>query len=177
MARRYKVPYRTSNTCAANAVDAQAAYESMNSLWASVMGGAHLVYHGAGWMEGGLQASFEKLVIDVEMMQMMAEIVTAPALDDVEEVLQAIAEVPPGGHFFGAAHTLKRYRSAFYEPLVSDWRSHGAWSEAGSPTAIDRARSIWQEKLERFTPPPLDKEVLGRLAAYVAERKQALSTG
>jgi trimethylamine---corrinoid protein Co-methyltransferase len=173
LARRYELPYRASNSNAANAVDAQAAYESMNSLWASVMGGAHLVYHGAGWMEGGLQASFEKVVVDVEMMQMMAEIVTTPALDDVEEVLATIAEVPPGGHFFGAPHTLKRYRTAFYEPLVSDWRNHGAWSEAGSPTAIDRARSIWQERLERFTPPPLDKDVLERLDAYVAERKSA----
>jgi trimethylamine--corrinoid protein Co-methyltransferase len=96
-------------------------------------------------------------------------------LDDVEEVLQTIAEVPPGGHFFGAPHTLKRYRSAFYEPLISDWRNHGAWSEAGSPTAIDRARTIWQDKLERFTPPPLDKDVLDRLDAYVAERKLALA--
>ncbi|MET0481980.1 MAG: trimethylamine methyltransferase family protein [Aestuariivirgaceae bacterium] len=175
LARRYGLPYRASNSNAANAVDAQAAYESMNSLWASVMGGAHLVYHGAGWMEGGLQASFEKVVVDVEMMQMMAEIVTTPVLDDIEEVLQAIAEVPPGGHFFGAAHTLKRYRNAFYEPLVSDWRNHGAWSEAGSPTAIDRARSIWQEKLERFIPPPLERDVLERLDAYVAERKRALA--
>jgi trimethylamine---corrinoid protein Co-methyltransferase len=175
LARRYNVPYRSSNVSAANAVDAQAAYESMNSLWASVMGGAHLVYHGAGWMEGGLQASFEKVVVDVEMMQMMAEIVTTPALDDIEEVLATIADVPPGGHFFGAAHTLKRYRSAFYEPLVSDWRNHGAWSEAGSPTAVDRARAIWQEKLERFTPPPLDDDVKKRLDAYVAERKTALA--
>jgi trimethylamine--corrinoid protein Co-methyltransferase len=177
LARRYGLPYRASNSNAANAVDAQAAYESMNSLWASVMGGAHLVYHGAGWMEGGLQASFEKVVIDVEMMQMMAEIVTTPVLDDVEEVLQTIAEVPPGGHFFGAAHTLKRYRSAFYEPLVSDWRSHGAWSEAGSPTAIDRARSIWQERLGQFVAPPIDQELLERLDAYVAERKRALAGG
>ena len=148
---------------------------SMNALWSAVMGGAHLVYHGAGWMEGGLQASFEKLVVDVEMMQMMAEIVTTPALDDIEEVLATIAEVPPGGHFFGAAHTLRRYRSAFYEPLVSDWRNHGAWSEAGSPTAIDRARKIWQEKLEQFAPPPLDGGIAGELDAYVAERKKALA--
>lgn len=175
LARRCGLPYRASNSNAANAVDAQAAYKSMNALWSAVMGGAHLVYHGAGWMEGGLQASFEKLVVDVEMMQMMAEIVTTPALDDIEEVLATIAEVPPGGHFFGAAHTLRRYRSAFYEPLVSDWRNHGAWSEAGSPTAIDRARKIWQEKLEQFAPPPLDGGIAGELDAYVAERKKALA--
>src|SRR5262245_8974946 len=175
LARRYRLPYRASNSNAANAVDAQAAYESMNSLWASVMGGAHLVYDGAGWMEGRLLASFEKVVVGVEMMQMMAEIMATPALDDVEEVLAAIAEVPPGGHFFGASHTLKRYRSAFYEPLVSDWRNHGAWSEAGSPTAVDRARAIWQEKLEQFAPPPLENGVLERLDAYVAARKAALA--
>ena len=172
LARRYGLPYRASNSCAANAVDAQAAYESMNSLWASVMGGAHLVYHGAGWMEGGLQASFEKVVVDVDMLQMMAETVTERPLDDIDTVLKTIADVPPGGHFFGAPHTLERYRTAFYAPLVSDWRNHGAWTEAGAPTAIEHATRIWQEKLAAFAAPPLDPEIAARLAAFVAERKR-----
>ena len=114
----------------ATRVDAQAAYESQMSIWSSVLGGANLVYHGAGWMEGGLTASFEKLVIDVEMLQMMA-VTLAPSdvtAEEISEGVDAIAGVRTGGHFFGAPHTLGRYESAFYEPLVSDWQSHESWS-------------------------------------------------
>lgn len=174
LARRYGLPYRASNSCAANAVDAQAAYESMNSIWASIMGGAHLIYHGAGWMEGGLQASFEKIVVDVEMLQMMAETITAQPLDDIDMILKTIADVPPGGHFFGSPDTLQRYRTAFYEPIVSDWRNHGAWEEAGAPTALEHATRIWQDKLAAFTPPPFDAEIAAKLEAFVTRRKVEL---
>ena len=176
LARRYGLPYRASNSCSANSVDAQAAYESMNAIWASVMGGAHMVYHGAGWMEGGLQASFEKIVIDVEMLQMIAEIITVRPLDDIDVLLKTIADVPPGGHFFGSPDTLARYRTAFYQPLVSDWRNHGAWIEAGAPTALHHATRIWQEKLANYIPPPLDPEIVSRLEAFVGERKTQIAS-
>ncbi len=176
LARRYGIPYRSSNASASNAVDAQAAYESQMSVWASVLGGAHLVYHGAGWMEGGLTASFEKLVLDVEMLQMMARTIAAPTVDaeEVEEGIAAIAAVPTGGHFFGAPHTLARYESAFYEPLVSDWRNHESWEEAGAPTATERATAIWQQALERYERPPLDVAVEARLHEYVVRRRSEL---
>ena len=134
LARRYGIPYRASNASASNALDAQAAYESQMSIWSSVLGGAHLVYHGAGWMEGGLTASFEKIVLDVEMLQMMALTIAPAAVDEAEvrEGLDAIADVPTGGHFFGSPHTLERYESAFYEPLVSNWQNYESWEEAGS---------------------------------------------
>lgn len=176
LARRYGLPYRASNANASNAVDAQAAYESQMSIWASVLGGAHLVYHGAGWMEGGLTASFEKLVLDVEMLQMIA--LTIAPVDaserELAEGIEAIATVPTGGHFFGSPHTLSRYETAFYEPLLSNWQSYENWLSAGGLTATERATAIWQETLAGYEQPPLDPEVAERLADFVARRKEAL---
>lgn len=171
LARRYSVPYRSSNATAANAVDAQAAYEAEMSTWGAVMGGAHLVMHGAGWMEGGLVASFEKLVIDVEILQMMAEFLQPLKVDDDELALDAIAEVGPGGHFFGAAHTMERYEDAFYSPLVSNWQNHEAWAEAGSVTAERRAAAVVRQVLSEFEPPPLDEAIAEELDDFVERRR------
>ena len=177
LARLYDVPYRASNASASNAVDAQAAYESQMSLWSAVLGGAHLVYHGAGWMEGGLTASFEKLVLDVEMLQMLT--VTIGPADTVDEHeirdgVAAIADVPTGGHFFGSPHTLARYQTAFYEPLVSNWQNYESWEAAGSPTVEERATRVWQEALERYEQPALEPDRAERLDAFVERRKVEL---
>ncbi|TDQ82065.1 trimethylamine--corrinoid protein Co-methyltransferase [Dongia mobilis] len=172
LARRYNLPYRASNASASNIVDAQAAYESQMSLWSSVMGGANLVYHGAGWMEGGLTASFEKIVLDVEMLQMMAGLIQPFDTSPAELGLDAQREVPPGGHFFGAQHTLERYQHAFQQPLLSDWRSYPAWAEDGAKDATQRATAIWQQALAHFTPPPLDPAIAEALDAFVAKRRE-----
>ena len=176
LARRYRLPYRASNASASNALDAQAAYESQMSLWSAVLGGAHLVYHGAGWMEGGLTASFEKLVLDVEMLQMMAVTMAPSGVDqrEIDEGVDAIADVPTGGHFFGSPHTLARYETAFYEPLVSNWQNYESWEAAGSVTAEERATQVWQDALERYEQPPLEPEVAERLDAFVTRRKREL---
>lgn len=174
LARFYKLPYRASNSSASNAVDAQAAYESEMSIWSSVMAHANLVYHGAGWMEGGLTASFEKIVLDVEMLQMIAETIQPFAVEPEDIALDAIASVPPGGHFFGAQHTLERYETAFYRPLVSDWRSYESWKADGSRDATQRATAIWQQALERYQEPPLDPAIREALEAHVARRKEVL---
>lgn len=176
LARRYGLPYRASNASASNAVDAQAAYESEMSIWSALLGGANLVYHGAGWMEGGLTASFEKLVLDVEMLQMLA-VTMAPADVGAEEIadgVAAIAAVPTGGHFFGSPHTLARYETAFYRPLVSDWQSYESWVAAGAQTAEQRATRVWQEALERYEQPVLEPDIADRLDAFVARRKREL---
>ena len=176
LARRYAIPYRASNASASNALDAQAAYESEMSIWSSVLGGAHLVYHGAGWMEGGLTASFEKIVLDVEMLQMIALTIAPARVDETEvrEGLAAIAGVPTGGHFFGSPHTLERYESAFYEPLVSDWQNYENWAEAGAASAEERATTVWQDALARYEQPPLGDDVAARLDEYVARRRVEL---
>jgi len=172
LARKYGIPYRSSNACAANAVDAQAAYESEMSIWGAVMGYANLVLHGAGWMEGGLVASFEKLVLDAELLQSMSEFLQPIVVNDDTLALDAIAEVQPGGHFFGATHTLARYESAFYAPILSDWRNFETWREAGALDTARRANAIWKQALTDFQPPPLDPAIDEALKEFVAKRKE-----
>lgn len=170
LARRYKLPYRTSNANAANLVDAQAAYESQMSLWGAVMGYGNFVVHGAGWLEGGLTASFEKFVLDVEMLQMMAEFMQPIEVNEETLGLSAIKEVGPGGHFFGAAHTLERYETAFYAPILSDWRNFENWEDAGAHSATDRAHGIYKQVLAEYQPPPLDAAIKDELDDFVARR-------
>ncbi len=171
LARRYKVPYRTSNVCAANTVDAQAAYESVFSLWATIMGGGNFIMHGAGWLEGGLSASFEKVVLDVDLLQMVAEFLDPLVTDDDALALDAVREVGPGGHYFGAAHTQARYRDAFYAPILSDWRNFESWQEAGSPDAMHKANRIWKDALASYEQPPLEDSRAEELETFVARRK------
>jgi trimethylamine--corrinoid protein Co-methyltransferase len=176
LARLYRLPYRASNSSASNVVDAQAAYESEVSIWSAVMGHANLVYHGAGWMEGGLTASFEKIVLDVEMLQMMADIIKPIDVtpEEIEDGLKAIAAVPTGGHFFGAEHTLARYETAFYRPLVSNWQNYENWELAGAHDATQRATAIWQKALEVYEAPAMDPAISEALGELVARRKEEL---
>lgn len=171
LARRYRVPYRSSNACAANTLDAQAAYESVFSLWGAVMGGANLIMHGAGWMEGGLHASFEKMVLDADLLDMVAAFLTPLVVDDDTLALDAVREVGPGGHFFGCGHTQARYRDAFFAPMISDWRNYETWREAGAPTAYDTAERLYRERLARYEAPPMEPAIREELEAFVARRK------
>jgi trimethylamine--corrinoid protein Co-methyltransferase len=171
LARRYGVPFRSSNVTASNCVDVQAAYEAGMSLWGTIMGGVNLIEHAAGWLEGGLTASFEKLIVDAEMLQMMREFLRPIAVDADELAVEAIAEVGPGGHFFGVGHTLARFESAFYEPMLSDWRNFETWSESGAKTGTERANAAWKDLLRNYQQPAMDPAVSEALADYVARRK------
>ncbi len=171
LARRYRVPYRSSNANAANTVDAQAAYESVFSLWGAIMGGTNLLMHGAGWMEGGLHASFEKMALDADLLGMVAEFLRPVVVNDAELALDAIREVGPGGHFFGAAHTMARYRNAFYAPMISDWRNYETWNEAGRPDAYDAANRLYKKTLESYAQPAMDPARLEELTEFVVRRK------
>lgn len=170
LARRYGLPYRTSNVCAANAVDAQAAYESVFSLWGVIMGGGNLVKHAAGWLEGGLCASYEKFVLDVDLLQMVSEFCQPIKLDDEEVALDTIDKVGPSGHFFGTDHTQERYKTAFYSPILSDWRNYETWAEAGSPHAWQKANTVMKQALEDYQQPDLDPAIAEELDAFVAKR-------
>lgn len=174
MARRYNLPYRTSACNASNAVDGQAVYETQMALWGSVMGHGNLIYHAAGWLEGGLVASFEKIVLDCEMLQHMAVMMEPLKIDRIEIGMEAMDEVGPGGHFFGSSHTMERYKNAFYQPFLSDWKNHESWVEAGSKDATMRATEIWQKILAEFEPPKIDLATKEQLQAYVAKRKEEL---
>ena len=173
LARRYRIPYRTSNVCAANTVDAQAAYESVFSLWGAIMGGGNFIMHAAGWLEGGLTNSFEKTILDVDLLQMVAEFLDPLLIDDATLALEAVRDVGPGGHFFGTPHTQARYRDAFYAPVLSDWRNFESWQEGGSPTAMQKANGVWKECLAACEAPPIEPAVAEALADFVARRKAA----
>jgi trimethylamine--corrinoid protein Co-methyltransferase len=177
MARRYGLPWRSSNATASNVVDAQAAYEAEMAVWGAVMGGVNLLYQGAGWLEGGLTASFEKLIVDAEILQMISEVLQPMVVDEGSLGFEAMVDVGPGGHFFGTAHTLERFETAFYEPMVSDWRNFETWQADGSRTATERANGIWKRLLAEAVPPPLDPAIVEALDAFVARRKREIGAG
>jgi trimethylamine--corrinoid protein Co-methyltransferase len=174
LARRYGIPLRSSNVTSSNVVDEQSTYESAMSLWGAITGHANIIVHAAGWLEGGLTASFEKLIVDAEMLQMMSEYLQPIEVDTETIALEAIAEAGPGGHFFGVAHTMARYESAFYQPLLTEQRNFETWQEAGAADTRTRANHIWKQLLQEYQPPPLDPAVNEELIAYVAKRKEAL---
>jgi trimethylamine--corrinoid protein Co-methyltransferase len=170
MARFLGLPWRSSNATASNIPDAQSVYESQMSLWGALFGGCNFILHAAGWLESGLTTSYEKFILDIEMLQMFAEIFQPVGAEPSDLALDAVAEVGAGGHFFGCAHTMERYRSAFYAPLVSDWRNYGSWSEDGAKTATERASAIWQSTLASYQAPSRDAAIVEALDAFVARR-------
>lgn len=171
LARYIKMPWRSSNATASNVPDAQAAYESQMSLWGALLGNCNFMLHAAGWMESGLSTSYEKFILDIEMLQMFAEIYQPVGATPDDLGMSAVAEVGPGGHFFGCAHTMERYRNAFYTPLVSDWRNFGQWTEDGAKTATQRAAKVWKDALKNYEAPARDPAIVEALDDYVARRK------
>jgi trimethylamine---corrinoid protein Co-methyltransferase len=177
LARRYRLPYRTSNASASNAADAQGAYETEMSLWGAILGHGNLVYHAAGWQEGGLTASFEKLVLDVEMLQMMIEFLKPIVVNEQELGFDAIKGVASGGHFFGEPHTMERYEHAFYRPLVSNWQNYENWQLAGAKDATQRATGVWKQALKEYEEPAMDPAIREAIDAYVAQRRAQIGSG
>jgi trimethylamine--corrinoid protein Co-methyltransferase len=173
MARFYGLPMRSSGVCAANVPDGQAMWETSNSLWAAVQSGTNVVYHAAGWLEGGLIASPEKFVMDCEVLQMiqryMEPQVVATGPDDI--AIEAIKEVGPNGHFFGVEHTQDRYEDAFYQPFLADWRNFEAWEAAGGVWTAERAHHRFKDIVAQFEKPPMDEAVKEELTAFVDRRK------
>jgi trimethylamine--corrinoid protein Co-methyltransferase len=173
LARFYGLPMRSSGVCAANVPDGQAMWETSNSLWAAVQSGTNVVYHSAGWLEGGLIASPEKFIMDCEVLQQIQryfEPQTYAATED-DIALDAIKSVGNDGHFFGIQHTQDRYTTAFYQPFVSDWRNYEAWEAAGGVWTPERAHEIYQKILAEFEAPPMDEAIREELADFVARRK------
>ncbi len=171
LTRRYGIPYRSSGVNAANALDAQAAYESVFSLWGAIMGGAHMVLHAIGWMEGGLRASFEKMILDADLCAMVARFLDPIDFSEGGLALAAIRDVGPGGHYFGTAHTLERYRDAFYQPLISDWSNYETWAEAGKPGAEGRMVELVDQFMSTYQEPPMEEAVRAELEDFVERRK------
>jgi trimethylamine--corrinoid protein Co-methyltransferase len=170
LARHIGVPFRSSNVTAANAIDAQAAYESQMALWGCLMGGAHLVIHAAGWMHGGLTASYEKLILDAEMLMMMQSYFTPLEVSKDALALESIVEAGVGGHFFGTAHTMEHYETAFHAPMLSNGDNYPKWVQSGSEEAPLRANRVWKGLLANYEQPDLDPARREAVEAYMARR-------
>lgn len=171
MARYYNIPMRSSGVCAANVPDGQAMWETMFSLMAAVTSGTNVVYHGAGWLEGGLCASYEKFVMDCEVLQNFQAYMEPMIVDDGTLAFDAIKEVGHGGHFFGVQHTQDRYETAFYSPFLSDWSNYENWHDNGGVWTAQRANKVWKKILEEFEPPEMDIAIKEELEEFVARRK------
>ncbi len=174
LVRFYGVPMRASGVCAANVPDGQAMWETSNSLWSAVQSGTNMVYHAAGWLEGGLIASPEKFVMDCEVLQMIQRYFEEATFATTEDDLafDAIKEVGPGGHYFGVQHTQDRYQNAFYAPICSDWRNYEAWQIDGAVWTQERAHRIYKQILAEFEAPAMNGDHQEALRQFVAKRKQ-----
>jgi len=149
----------------------------MMTLWGNVLSHTNNVLHGFGWLEGGLTCSFEKLILDAELVQMLAETLKPIGFTKADLAMEAIADVGAGGHFFGTQHTMDRYENAFYAPMISDWRNFETWEEGGSKTATERANGVWKELLASYEKPPIDQSIEEELQAYMAKRREEYSAG
>ncbi len=173
LARFYGLPMRSSGVCAANVPDGQAMWETSNSLWAAVQSGTNMIYHAAGWLEGGLIASPEKFVMDCEVLQMIQRYLEPAtyATDEGDLAFDAIREVVGTGHFFGLQHTQDRYTTAFYQPFLADWRNYEGWELAGGVWTAERAHGLWKRIVNEFEAPPMDVSIQEELAEFVTRRK------
>jgi len=170
LARKYQLPWRGSNANAANYPDGQAIWESAASLNAVSSGHCNMVYHAAGWMEGGLCASFEKMIMDCEMLQQTIYLNQPMDMSDDAFAFDAIQEVGPGSHFFGADHTQRRFKTAFYAPFMSDWRNYESWEETGSVKAEERAHHMMTSILQDYEKPSMDAAIHDELVDFVNRR-------
>jgi trimethylamine--corrinoid protein Co-methyltransferase len=175
LARRLNLPLRCGGALTASKLpDFQAAAESADSMLSTVLGGANFVLHAAGWLEGGLATGYEKLVLDADRLGAYEVVLGGFATDDDALGTEAYADVEPGGHFLGSAHTLAHYRTAFYEAQLSDSNSVEQWEEQGSKDAARRAYDRWNALLKAYEAPPVELSRLEALEDYVARRKAEL---
>ncbi|UWQ90967.1 trimethylamine methyltransferase family protein [Rhodobacteraceae bacterium M382] len=172
LARRVGLPWRCAGGSAANVNDAQAANETQFGLWGCLMAGASVIIHSAGWLEGGLTVSYEKIITDLEVLQMVGELCAGTPATDADIALDALREVQPSGHFFGATHTMERFQDQFYEPVVADWSNFGTWTERGSVDANHRATGVWQRVVDNFQPPQHDPDRVDALKSFIARRTE-----
>ena len=171
LARYIDLPWRSAAGSASNISDAQGAHENIMGVWGAVLGGANMVIHGAGWLEGGLTFGFEKFICDIEALQTIAEMFEPTLADNASQAYTAIEDVIPGGHFFATQHTMERFDTAFYSPLVADLENHGNWEAKGSLTADERATEVWQETLNNYVVPKGSLEIADNINDLIIKFK------
>ena len=171
LARHTGLPWRSSGASGSPVEDAQGAWETVCSLEGAMLGGANMILHSAGWQEGGLVASYEKFILDIEILQTLVD--SWQPIDTSREELayDAIASVSPGAHFFGADHTLERFETAFRNPLVATRQTFEQWVEEGSKDSRTRANAVWKQVLADFEAPPHDEAIAAELDDFMARRE------
>jgi len=175
LARRMNMPFRTGGSlCASKIPDAQAAYESAQTLVPTVLAGANFVLHAAGWLEGGLAASYEKFVMDFDQLGAMHVLAKGVDFSDNGQAMEAFHQVEPGGHFLGCAHTQANFETAFYRSNIADNDSVEQWMEEGSKDAATRANALWKAMLARYEAPPLDPAKDEAIRAFIDQRKASM---
>jgi trimethylamine--corrinoid protein Co-methyltransferase len=175
LARRLGVPFRSGGSlCASKLPDAQAASESANTLWPTLLGGVNFVLHAAGWLEGGLAIGYEKFVLDIDQLGAVAVLAQGLDLSENALALDAMCEHAPGEHHLGTAHTLANFETAFYRSSTADNSSFEQWSEDGALDAAQRANKVWKDQLAAYEPPAVDDAIDEELREYVTRRKAEL---
>jgi len=176
MARRLGLPLRCGGSLTASKIeDAQAAYESADSMHSTMLAGSNFTLHAAGWLEGGLATGFEKLIMDADRLGSYQKVLSLGLeTDDNAFARDAYEEVAPGRHFLGSAHTMRNYQTAFYEPKLSDSENVESWEENGGKDMRLRAYERWNAMLEQYQAPPMDDGIKDALADFVARRKSEL---
>ena len=176
LARRLKVPFRSGGSlCASKVADAQAAYESANTLQSAMLAGVHFMLHTAGWLEGGLVMSYEKFILDADQAAMINVFLSGIDTSENGQAMAAIHEVGPGNHFLGCAHTQANFESALYRSTTADNNSFEQWQAEGSQDASQRANRIWKKMLADYQAPPIDEGIDEALREYVAQKKAFIS--
>ncbi|MCV6591499.1 MAG: trimethylamine methyltransferase family protein [Silicimonas sp.] len=171
LARFTGLPWRSAAGSASNLNDVQAANENQMGLWGCLMAGATVVIHAAGWLEGGLSVSYEKLISDVEVLNMIAELcAVAQAGTDEIGFDNALSQVEPSGHFFAAPQTMERYATEFYQPILHDYANFGTWTERGAEDASTRATAIWEGILAADARPEIDGARIEALQSFIAHK-------
>src|SRR3954471_20189056 len=172
IARHFGLPFRSGGALTSSQVpDAQAGYEALITMLPTFLAGANWVMHSAGWLEGGLVAGFEKFVIDVELVQMLKHEFTPLEIDEASLAFDAHLEVGHGGHFLGAAHTMERFRTCFYRPLLSSSENFERWRRNGEKDAAARASDLWRKKLDGYEAPAMDDAIRAELDEFVVRRR------
>ena len=168
------MPFRSGGAlCASKVPDAQAAYESAQTLLPTLQAGTNFVLHGAGWLEGGLASGYEKFVMDADQLGMMQVLAKGIDLSENGQALDAIREVGPGSHFLGCAHTQANFETAFYRSSIADNNSYEQWLAEGEQDAAQRANKIWKRMLNEYEEPTLDPAIDEALMEFVTKRKAA----
>lgn len=175
LARRLGLPYRSAGSfCGSKLPDAQAAYETSNSLQMGLLSGVNFMLHACGWLEGGLVASFEKFVMDADQLGTLHHFARGVDLSENGQAMDAIAEVGPGGHYLGCAHTQANFKSAFWRSDLFDYKPFETWDEEGARDTQALASIRVKRMIDTYVQPPLDPEIETRLRAYVADKKASM---